>query len=199
MPETANRLIEEWFSKHSDDGEFIRLGREVPYSVIGHPYHAGRVLFTTKPDVVLTGLSPIPGAPLLGAIGRRGLPDEQDLSWLRAVIGSRGLYFLGDMDPADLLVFVWLRECLRPAQIEFLGVGDALCRKLQIHPSNNWMICLSDSEMQARSLVHRFLPELEVTVGADFAKVLADGRKVEIEAIVSATGSAAPIIAAACQ
>ena len=44
-----------------------------------------------------------------GMVGRYGLPNKADLAWIRKVIGKQPLLFLGDMDPVDLMVFVWLR------------------------------------------------------------------------------------------
>ena len=70
----------------------------------------GRVLFTTKPAIVSTVIEKCDAARDFGMIGRYGLPSVADLPWIRTMVGSRELFFLGDMDPVDLMVFAWLRQ-----------------------------------------------------------------------------------------
>lgn len=65
-------------------------------------------------------------------IGRYGLPNQDDVHWLSALVGSRGLLFLGDMDPVDLMIFAWLRGHLRRSHIEYLGVSDAFLSLLKM-------------------------------------------------------------------
>ena len=46
------------------------------------------------------------------------------------------LLFLGDMDPADLMIFAWLREFLRPKSIVHLGVNDQYIAELAVFYRN---------------------------------------------------------------
>lgn len=107
MQSNTATLIEAWFTEHNQDGEFVWDGRAVPYSIVGPSSHVERMVLTTKPLIVSIAIGK--ASERVGMIGRYGLPQVSDLSWIRSIVGQRPLLFLGDMDPVDLMVFAWLR------------------------------------------------------------------------------------------
>jgi hypothetical protein len=186
----ATRLIERWFAKHND-GEFgpgIRVGRSFPYSVVGPATDGAPVVFTTKPSVVLAATDQDEVADGTGVIGRYGLPSLRDLDWIGRIVGARTVLFLGDMDPADLMVFAWLRNSLCASQFTFTGVNDALLEAAGLSATTPLSLPLAASEQQSMTLLRTVLPDLADTVGRDCARMLEQGRKIELEAVRSSPG-----------
>jgi len=105
MERDSTTLIENWFAERDGDGEFVRLPRAFPYSVIGPSNsESGSLLFTSKPHAVEAAFRD--EAPVgLAMVGRYGLPHPADVDWIRGMAPTSGIMFLGDMDPVDLLVF----------------------------------------------------------------------------------------------
>jgi hypothetical protein len=181
------RLIEGWFAKH-DDGEFgpsRRVRRSFPYSVLGPTTDGAPIVFTTKPSVVLAAIDQEEVADGPGVIGRYGLPSRTDLDWIDRIIGARALLFLGDMDPVDLMVFAWLRSSLHPKQVTFAGINDALLEAARLSATTPLSIPLAASEQQSLTLLRSVLPDLGDTVGRDCARLLEQGRKIELEGVRS--------------
>ena len=124
MGETVTNAIEAWFAENRD-GEFISGEDAGTYSVIGAATECGRIIYATKPSLAASAIEGCPRCSQFGMIARCGLPGEADLRWIRTVVGKAELWFLGDMDPADLMIFAWLRRRLRPKRIKYLGISDA--------------------------------------------------------------------------
>jgi hypothetical protein len=122
-------------------------------------------------------------------IARYGLPHACDINGLQGLIGKHELLFLGDMDPADLLVFAWLREKLDFAQIKYLGVGDKYLDGLKVKIPDSFTMQLCKSELASRPLLEKVCPDFRELVGVRGANLLDGGRKIEIEAVVSAMGT----------
>lgn len=183
----APSKIEDRFTKH-DDGEFVRLPSTHPYSVTVPLAESGRVLYTTKPACVLACMEGGHRAAAVRVVGRAGLPNEQDVTWLRELAGNRPVEFLGDADPADLLVFAWLRARMR---VTYLGVSDALIRESGVPMDDSCTIPLSEAELAAFALLGEVFPDCRAVVGRQCAALLDRGRKIELEAVVnSAHGGA---------
>ena len=81
------------------------------------------MLYTTKPPCVLHALEQGADVASIQVVGRPGLPNEDDARWLQALAADREILFLGDSDPADLLIFAWLRSQL---PMKHVGVSDSL-------------------------------------------------------------------------
>ncbi len=191
----ATRLIERWFAKH-DDGEFgpgRRVRRWFPYSVVGPTTDGAPIVFTTKPSVVLAAMDQDEVADGPGVIGRYGLPSRTDLAWMGGIIGARALLFLGDMDPVDLMVFALLRTSLSARQVTFVGVNDALLEAAGLSATTTVSIPLAPSEQQSLTLLGNVLPDLCDTVGRDCARLLEQGRKIELEGVRSCRQGVAAI------
>jgi hypothetical protein len=189
------RAIEDYFAASSDDGEFVRYPRDAQYHVIGPSQSTRWMLFTTKPAVVSAALD---GGPSyehqMGLIGRYGLPLPADVAWISGLVGHSELLFLGDMDPVDLMVYAWLRASLLPKPVRHIGVSDTLLADFAV-PVPQWCIMrCADSELAARSVIQQVLPNLAETVGPQCAALLAEGRKIELEAIVSLHEGAASFL-----
>ena len=98
------------------------------------------------------------------------------------------------MDPADLLIFAWLRVVLHPKQIAYVGVNDAFLRALQITSLQSLSIQLAPSEQESLAFLETVFPDFRETVGRQCARMLEGGDKIELEAVASAAGEAASIL-----
>lgn len=174
--------IADWFDKHPD-GEFVHLSNEHPYQIIGPTSADDRIVFTTKPDCVVDSFQRLRATTPLPVIGRRGLPQLSDLGWIQRMIDGRNALFVGDCDPADLLVFVWLRAHLN---IQYCGICDALLAALRVPEDSLLSIPLSESEAGALLLVESVWPDFSDSLGPRCVKLLASGRKYELEGVMNA-------------
>jgi len=98
-------------------------------------------------------------------------------------------WFLGDMDPVDLMIFAWLRERMAPKMIKHLGVSDAYLEQLGISVPESYAIAMKGSERQAVPVLENVFLDFRETIGPNSARLLDRGRKFEIEAVVSTLGS----------
>src|SRR5690606_14852214 len=125
MQTEVAKQIETWFHDHDGDGEFARSLRSVPYLLVPPQGPSGSIIYTTKPNLVLNALIRADHTAMPGLAGRYGLPATTDASWLRDLAGSREILFLGDLDPVDLMVFLWLRGRLSSLNLKYMGISDA--------------------------------------------------------------------------
>lgn len=194
MRGAQSRLIEQWFTKYSQDGDFVYEGRPAPYTVIAPAKAGGRVVFATKPHYVAQAIFESNECASIGLIGRYGLPCRFDLAWIRDVAAKHELFFLGDMDPADLMIFCWLRASLHPKQIEHLGVNDAYLHQLQVKLPDTFIMRCSRSERRSLPVLWKVFPELIKTVGVNCAQLLEQGRKIELDAVRTALRTSTPLL-----
>lgn len=185
MRYNTTELIEAWFSEHDGDGEFVCAGQAVPYWVIGPSPNVHRMIFTTKPRIVSAAIEQSVTSSAFGMVGRYGLPSETDVDWLSKMIGQLGVAFLGDMDPVDLMVFVWLRERLLSHRMTFLGISDAFLNTLAISSVTSLSMRSSSSEQSALAVLGDTFPDMRETIGTGCAAVLDQGNKIELESLVS--------------
>ena len=195
-----HHLIRDWFEQHDgDDGDFCIVPRSYSFDVIPPAEATNTVLYSTKPHPIhkllhaLDEEKPRDDLPF-AAVLRRGLPSESEAAWLAATAGSCRLLFLGDADPADLLIYAWLRERLA---IEYCGLSDALLQKFGAPFENCLTIEMKPSERDAMPLVSEHLGDLPAMLGPWCSSLLAAGRKIELEAQFSFATVTPPQIAAA--
>ena len=178
MTHTPIDKIAAWFNDH-DDGDFARPSRTHPFKVIGPTPSTQTILYMTKPQCLLvpedyeTDLA-------TGLIGRYGLPNEDDVAWLRLLVGDRMVCFLGDADPVDLLVFAWLRSRI---DVKYTGVSDLLLSNIGVSWNDRVTIPLSESETGALVLLAEVCPDYRLLLGLQCAALLDRGRKLELEAV----------------
>jgi hypothetical protein len=184
VPTNVRSIVRACFLKHDGDGEFQSGTRVFPYSVLGCKSRSGAMILTTKPGIVSAVLHECESSNCIGMVGRYGLPDDADLVWIRNVVGRRSLYFLGDMDPVDLLVFAWLDASFRPKQVTYLGISDALLEKTKIRIPKSWTIQCSASELEAFTVVKRIVPEPHRLIGRKCMALLEQGKKLELEILL---------------
>jgi len=163
-------------------GELVRLPVTHPYSVTVPSPGTRYVLCTTKPACVLHTLEQGGGLASMQVVGRAGLPNEDDAAWLRTLARDRAVLFLGDADPADLLVFAWLRSRI---PLSHVGVSDLLVQKLGARVEDFTTIPLADDERTAVSLMANLCPDYRAVVGPQCADLLDRGRKIEMEAVIN--------------
>ena len=101
---------------------------------------------------------------------------------------------MGDLDPTDLLIFVWFRANLSPTQFHHVGVNDRLLSELNVTVPDSYTIALDSEEVEAVALLERVAPDTESFLGSTSLNLLRSGRKIEQEAIVTVLGSQAPIL-----
>lgn len=181
MLRNVQRVIERWFTKH-EDGEFAFGPRGNAYSIIGPTTARAPFVFTTKPRIV-SALYEKEAAPACGVIGRPGLPSRSDLAWIGRLVGTRKLLFLGDMDPADLMMFAWARAGLHPTHVTFAGVNDALLKASGVATTGAFAIPLAESEQASLALLGEVVPDLARVVGRNCVQLLEAGRKIELEVL----------------
>jgi hypothetical protein len=173
-------LIERWFAEHPD-GEFVSNIRHCPYSVVGPPNDKGRMIFAGKTHLVSAAMDEGRLFGRFGMIGRGGLPTQADLHWIRELIGTRDVLFIGDMDPPDLMLFAWLRASLHPRNVLFVGVNDAFIQAVKIPSIKSlWMRC-DPSEQLALPILKTIIPDLRKLVGGNCARMLEKGQKIELD------------------
>ena len=180
--------IEAWFAKNDGDGNFTRSPRHFPYTLIGVSGPCGTIVYCSKLlKYLFLDDRQVPSN--VGLLQRYGLPNRNDLGWMRQLVGKRKLLFFGDLDPVDLLVFAWLRRRLRGVWLEHLGINDALLAAVGFEPADSVpsgrTIRLRGSEKKAMQVLAKAFPDFAEIVGEKCAALLARGRKLEIEAILS--------------
>ena len=173
--------ISAWF-RGKGAGELVQLPATHPYSVTVPSPGTRHLLYTTKPACVLRALEEGGGPASIQVVGRAGLPNEDDAAWLRTLVGDRIVLFLGDADPADLLVFAWIRSQI---PVSYVGVSDLLVQKLGASVEDSATIPLAADERTAVSLLTNFCPDYRAIVGPQCAELLDRGRKIEMEAVVN--------------
>ncbi len=182
-------LIESWFAAQ-DDGEFVVADSDRAFVVHPASKPAARTLYTTKPRVFSAMAHRAAGLDRWGMIGRYGLPTASDVPIIDQAGGGAGLWFLGDLDPPDLLVFAWLRDRLPAGRIAWLGLNDDWLSGLKPSVPEALAIPLSPSEVDAMRLVESLIPDMEQLVGARCSGLLARGRKLELEVLLHAPEAA---------
>jgi hypothetical protein len=164
-----------------DGGELTDASSAHPYSVVFPPVGSQTVIYTTK-HAGFQLLAPEDVEIRVGVIGRYGVPRDEEFSSIARIVGDYAVYFLGDCDPFDLLVFSWLRKHL---SIRFLGTSDAVVSALGVDVNDRITIPFPHEESRAMSLVREVWPDFAESIGPNCARLLDGGRKLEMEALVS--------------
>ncbi|MCC9606794.1 hypothetical protein LOC68_16075 [Blastopirellula sp. JC732] len=179
--------IEHRFAVDAEAQEFITPRRDAPYVLFGPESDLLGLLYVTKPATIgglLSVREHFPPAEI-AVLGRYGLPSRFDLAWINRLCTSQTIYFLGDADPVDLLTFAWLRFRLPEFRFRYLGVSDELIAASGMSLTSNVTIELSPDELEALDLVREALVDLPDLLGPQCAALLEQGRKVEVEALIS--------------
>lgn len=175
--------IREWFVTHElDGGDFFACSSGYPWSVVPPKPDSETVVYCTKTHCLSKLIHDLGGKQSFAAILRSGLPSDEELDWIRTQVSSRRLLFLGDADPADLLTFAWLRECV---PVTYSGLSDVLLMNCGVELQDNLTIQLAESEVSALPLIKACLGDLHSHLGRWCADLLLSGRKVELEALFS--------------
>ena len=165
-----------------DGGELTNASSAIPYAVVFPPLHARSIVYTTKSSVAGSLFVSADDVVPIGIIARYGLPRVEDFEGIARVVRDFQVYFLGDCDPFDLLVFAWLRQYL---SIHFLGTSDSVVAALGVDINEQIMIPLSDEEKLAMSLLRELWPDYAASIGPNCARMLDGNRKLELEALAS--------------
>jgi hypothetical protein len=197
MAKDAAGIIERWFEEHGED-EFFPSQRGDPYQIVGPTKSAQRIIYATKSSIIFRSFEDSPAPEGLGIVARCGLPNKSDVDWFADIVGTRELLFLGDMDPVDLMIFAWLRARLTSISVSYLGISDNFISKLSCHIPESYRLQLSPSERAAVPVLEEVL-KLQETIGPGCFTLLKKGYKIELEAVVTVLGIAAPILSLAAE
>lgn len=165
-----------------DGGELTDMPSGAPYCIVFPPDPACAVVYATKGHAANQLLASEDHELPIGLICRYGLPREEDIEPIITAARDHPIFFLGDCDPFDLLVFTWLREHLT---IRFLGISDRVVSALGVDVTERITIPFSDEEQRAMLLVREVWPDFAASVGPNCARLLSGNRKLELEALVS--------------
>jgi hypothetical protein len=185
--------IEKWFTGEHADGDFIPADRRQSYAVIGPTAKSKRVIYCTKTGVASRAIADDSVNFDHGLISRFGLLLEADVAWLSDIIGKRELIFIGDLDPVDLMIFSWLREQLPSIKLQHHGINDRFIAGLNVLIPKTYRIPLCSSEKAAFSVLNAILNDIKETLGPECYEILQGGYKIELEAVATALGAAAPL------
>jgi hypothetical protein len=152
-----------------DGGELTGAPSASLYRVIFPKATSRTFIYTTKFHAVGQLLGADVSEVSIGVIGRYGLPRDEDLSGISRILSDYAVYFLGDCDPFDLLVFVWLRQHV---PIRFLGVSDAVVSALGVEVNERITIPLPEEEQLAMHLVREVWPDFAESIGPRCAQLL---------------------------
>jgi hypothetical protein len=173
--------IREWFEAH-EDGELMVSERGAPWRVIFPSVLSQVVIYTTKFQAVGEAVCQCSMEPPVGLLARYGLPREDEVQALKQFVGERRLLYIGDADPCDLLIFAWLSTRLT---ISYRGLSDTLLEKCAVSLNKSIMIGQSADEVASHALLDQQLPDWRELVGPRLAEILAAGKKVEAEVLVT--------------
>jgi hypothetical protein len=188
------KLIENWFADHNETDDFWRPERAYAYEIIGPTQTSTRVIYCTKKHVTQRIVEEFRASFDCGIISHYGLPLESDINWLLAIVATRELFFLGDMDPTDIMIFGWLRSALQSIKVVHLGINDKLNARLGYTMPENHRIALSQGESTAVSRLEKFVPDVSDVLGNTCHDLLRSGFKIELEALLIGIGNGAKIL-----
>lgn len=134
--------------------------------------------------------------PPIAAIAHSGLPSPRSLGSIVRIAGllKCPLFFVGDLDPADLSIYAALRcgtpDLVRSKKpgllIRYLGIGGSRFRRLLDRVPNNFWISMDKAERSHFDLIQYVYPHLAKMIGSREVKELREGRKLEVEGFVNA-------------
>jgi hypothetical protein len=165
-----------------DDGEITTQDRTYPFNVVPPLANSKSVLYTTKFHSLRRFSESLETGPPCGVLARYGMPEIEHISWISAFVNDRTLLFLGDCDPFDLIVFSALASVF---EIEYLGVSDRLLKLMDVDIDHHLTIPLESGEAAALELILEKSDRMQTLVGPNCYAMLKEGRKMEIEAVVS--------------
>jgi hypothetical protein len=165
-----------------DDGEITSQDRSSPFIVVPPRNDESTVLYVTKWPPIYRASESSVNAMNCGVVARYGIPNVEEISWVKEFAKDRKLLFLGDCDPFDLLVYSAISSVFA---IEYLGVSDRLIKLLDVNIERNITIPLATAELDALEYLQLRTPQLESLLGANCYRMLTQGRKMEVEAIIN--------------
>ena len=180
------QTIEQWFDRHNGDGDFVITHNKASYTVSSSKLRRQPLIYCTKPVFVASAFRRESKASSISLLGHCGLPPANDLPWIKSFVKGRRVYFVGDMDPPDLLIFKWLQNRLLPKEIKYLGVSDEmLIAADMVNDIKSLFIPMSQVESESYRALLSTDATLMSLVGTRCAQCLSKGYKIELDAILS--------------
>lgn len=171
--------IEAWFSSLNGDGDFLFTPQEIEVFSEGEVRSAASILYLTKPYCLSRLNLPENIQQPVAFIALPGLPGRDRLEEFE---NRSQLYFVGDADPVDLLIFAWLRTFM---SIEYLGVSDKLLNQHGNLGTARIKIALSESELSTIPHLEEWCPDYRALLGEHCASILDGGFKIELEGAIT--------------
>ncbi len=165
-----------------DEGEVTADDRVNFFHVVTPPFDSESVLYATKSHAMDRFTALLQAAPHCGILVRHGIPQVADVSWIRHFVGNRKLYFLGDCDPFDLLVY---QAVASEFDMNFLGISDRFLSAMDVELKPSLSVAIEGAEARAWEMLLETRAPIESWVGEKCFGMLNQGRKMEVEAVVS--------------
>ena len=163
----------------------------IPWSV--RPTRVARVVYTTKTGSVFHARTRTTAAEKFSMIGRYGLPGVADTKWIEQIVGPRRLFFIGDADPAESDDFPMAPINTRLEKAHSRGSKRSPLASLSSRFGGSLRFgCLA--EIQSMAVLEKVFPDFGSLLGPECAKLLAEKRKIEIEAVISYSRAANGIV-----
>src|SRR5262245_40675597 len=184
MIDSCAERIEAWFDNPAnEEGDFFRGWNA--YWLRSPRANTGRVLYLTKQHVLSRIFETATEDLDIGYICFPGLPLRADAAWLTAFVGNRRLIFFGDLDPADVMIFAWLRARLPAANVIHFGLNDGMQQRIGYSMPSNCQIRLNTPERNAVANIEQFVPDMRDLLGPNAFDVWQNGFKFEVETLLS--------------
>jgi hypothetical protein len=143
-------------------------------------------IYSSKPNSITSRLTS--DCTDLGGlvIGAYGIPTGNRRQWLQDAAMSNTIWFLGDLDGADIMAYSSLADGAAPGAFRYLGIGDSLLAKFDVQlPSlQQYLIAATSTEVAAIDALNDMGMAVETIVGPICSSVLQSGKKVEIEGLL---------------
>ena len=182
----VSEKIEEAFSQLSGDGAFLAADRSAPYQFLSpHSEIANAIVVARKSNVILNAMK----SPWLkdrpGFIGRASLPHRSDFVWSHSFLLEYRLFFLGDLSPADLMYFAWIRANCKCAALKYLGISDHYLGEIGIKFSDSITHAMTAAERGAMAVLEEVFPDWQVQTGRNCADVMLASLRIDLDGITA--------------
>jgi hypothetical protein len=184
MTSVHSRIVQ-WVVEHGD-GE-LRLGSdeisdtEMSWRNMGLPG-----IYSSKPGSVTSRLTSDETGLGKFVIGAYGVPIGRRRQWLQDASVGNTIWFLGDLDGADIMAYCSLANGAATEAIQYLGICDSLLDRFNIQLSSlqQYLIPATSTEVAAIEELGEMGLAIEAIVGPSCSSVLRAGKKMEIEGLL---------------
>jgi hypothetical protein len=177
--------VVQWVAEHGD-AELCLGSDEISETEMSWRNMGLPGLYSSKPGSVTSRLtSDDPGLRKI-VIGAYGVPIGRRRKWLQDASLGNSIWFLGDLDGADIMAYCSLADGATSEAIRYLGICDGLLDRfnLQLATLQQYLIPATLAEVAAIEELGQMGLSVEAIVGPGCSSVLRTGKKLEIEGLL---------------